>query len=221
MKNNQVKKANQSKTSNNNSDHHHHHRTPTRRRRQNHQKQQEQRILKIRQIIERNRMINAIEALASLSITQSRKFYVYKSKYESIQKAYDEGRNDNDVVIVEKEPQGQEEISTSSKTSAPIPIPTTIENLQKEVEDAKQNFYNARAQYLKEKDIREELSEEVQYLARKNNKVRKEKQKEINDRQAVLDGILETFEKFDSLNDDDNFKKNTKHPGGDYKGRGA
>lgn len=204
MNNNQHgKKANQTKTPNSNNNNNHLNLTPTRhrrRRRHKQQKQQEQRILKIQEIIERNRMINAIEALASLSITQSRKFYTYKSKYESIQKAYDESKNknnneDNEVVIIEKEEhQGQD---VKSPTTTP---PTTIEDLTKEVEDAKQNFYNARAQYLKEKDIREELSEEVQYLARKNNKVRKEKQKEIESRQAMLDEIRETF-KVDTLND--------------------
>mmetsp|Transcript_12654 Transcript_12654/g.14725 ORF Transcript_12654/g.14725 Transcript_12654/m.14725 type:complete len:217 (-) Transcript_12654:1645-2295(-) len=67
------------------------------------------------------------------------------------------------------------------------------ETLEKEKEDALKQFYDARAQYLKEKDIREELSEEVQYLARKNNKLRKEKQKEVDVRTSLLN-IMNSWE---------------------------
>lgn len=67
---------------------------------------------------------------------------------------------------------------------------------EKEKEEAKRNFYDARAQYLKEKDIREELSEEVQYLAKKNNIVRKEKNKEIEARQMILDDIMNTWDDY-------------------------
>lgn len=127
------------------------------------------RILKNRQIIERNNMINAIDALASATISQSRKFYKCKQRYDQVKNVF---------------------IEDSEK----------LKSVQKEVDEAKNNFYDARAKFLKEKDIREELSEEVQYLARKNNKLRKEKQKEIDDRQAIIDGIKQTWVEFEQEN---------------------
>ena len=121
------------------------------------------RLLKDRQCNERdNDMIIAIDALTSATITQTRKFYTYKKKYEKAK--------DKQIVHGDK-----------------------LTSMQKEVDDAKSNFYDARAQFFKEKDIREELSEEVQYLARKNNTLRKEKQKEIDIRKSILDGIKQTW----------------------------
>ena len=67
---------------------------------------------------------------------------------------------------------------------------------EEEKEEAKRNFYDARAEYLKEKDIREELSEEVQYLAKKNNIVRKEKNIEIEARQMIIDDIVNTWDDY-------------------------
>ncbi len=64
-----------------------------------------------------------------------------------------------------------------------------LKEMEVETEEAKSNFYDARAKFLKEKDIREELSEEVQYLAKKNNKVRKAKQQEIDERDLILNRI--------------------------------
>lgn len=50
-------------------------------------------------------------------------------------------------------------------------------------------FYETRTNYLKEKDIREELSNEVQLLAKKNNVMRKDKQKQEEIRMKVLERI--------------------------------
>lgn len=68
-----------------------------------------------------------------------------------------------------------------------------IKQVELEMEEAKTKFYEARAKLLKERDIRDELSEEVQYLAKKNNKIRKQQQKQIDDKQLILDQIKETW----------------------------
>jgi hypothetical protein len=119
---------------------------------------------------ERDLMDTAIKTLARVTITQTKKFILYRRKYFMAKGAV---------------------IEESDRTKL----------AEEEKEKAKNAFYDARAQYLKEKDIREELSEEVQYLAKKNNKLRKENNIKLEAQQSTLDEIINTWEEYAEIAD--------------------
>lgn len=112
---------------------------------------------------EKRNMKRAIKMLAYVTISQTKKYLLFKKKYLVTKISLIEEGNKMRVAEAEKEM-------------------------------AEDNFFRARAEFLKEKDIRIELSEEVQYLAKKNNLLRKEKKKQVESRQEILDNIIKTWE---------------------------
>ena len=114
---------------------------------------------------EKRSMKRAIKMLAYVTISQTKKYLLFKKKYLMTK-----------LSLIEE----------GSKMKA----------AEVERQDAENNFYIARAEFLKEKDIRVELSEEVQYLAKKNNILRKEKKREVESRQSILNSIMNTWEEF-------------------------
>lgn len=114
---------------------------------------------------EKRNMKRAIKMLAYVTISQTKKYLLFKKRYLMTK-----------LSLIEE----------GNKTKA----------AEAEKEMAEDNFFRARAEFLKEKDIRVELSEEVQYLAKKNNLLRKEKKRQVESRQEILDNILNTWEEF-------------------------
>lgn len=64
-----------------------------------------------------------------------------------------------------------------------------LEKIMMEKEKVQSDYYQTRSQFLKEKDIRQELSEEIRLMAKKNNVLRKEKQKHEDMRMKILDRV--------------------------------
>ncbi len=64
-----------------------------------------------------------------------------------------------------------------------------LSQLMIEKEKVQSEFFETRANFLKERDIKEELSTEIQLMAKKNNQLRKEKQRHEDTRIRILDRV--------------------------------
>ena len=64
-----------------------------------------------------------------------------------------------------------------------------LNQLMAEKEKVQSEFYETRSNLLKEKDVREELSSEIQFLAKKNNVLRQERQMHEDMRMQILDRV--------------------------------
>ncbi len=64
-----------------------------------------------------------------------------------------------------------------------------LNQLMVEKDKVQSEYYETRSKFLKEKDMREELSNEIQHIAKKNNLLRKEKQMHEDMRVKILDRV--------------------------------
>ncbi len=61
--------------------------------------------------------------------------------------------------------------------------------LMTEKEQIQNDFYQTRSEFLKEKDIREELSSELQLVAQKNNVLRRERKRDVEMKQKIIERL--------------------------------